>query len=434
MNLAIFGLGYVGCVSLGCLSHFGNKVIGVDIEEEKVNLINKGKPTVFEKDLGLIIKNGNANKRIRATVDYKEGITNSDVGIICVGTPSSLNGKLDLSHIFDVGRQIGETLRIKNSFYTIIVRSTVMPGTNIKLGKVIEEISGKKCDVDFGVVSNPEFLREGSAVNDFFHPPKIVLGSNSMKALQISRKIYKEISAPIYIVDPEIAEMIKYINNSFHALKVSFANEVGNICKALNIDSHIVMDLFCKDKILNLSSYYLKPGQPYGGSCLTKDLKALLSLANELNVDTPLIGSIGKSNEKQIDRIYNLISSKGRKNIGIFGLSFKEGTDDVRNSPVLNIVKRLVENGFKVKIYDRKINYKNLIGTNKLILAEFLAGTKKIINNSFDEVIKFSEVAVICNREREFLKILKIPNINIVDLVRIKKNLDGYEKYDGICW
>jgi len=434
VNIAIFGLGYVGCVSLGCLSQLGNKVIGVDIEKDKVNLINKGKPTVFEKDLDLIIKNGTSDKRIRATVDYKEGITNSDVGIICVGTPSSSNGQLDLVHIFDVGKQIGETLRIKNSFYTIIIRSTVIPGTNIKLGKVIEEISGKKCDVDFGVVSNPEFLREGSAVNDFFHPAKIVLGSNSTKALQIARKIYKEISAPIYIVDPEIAEIIKYINNSFHALKVSFANEVGNICKALNIDSHIVMDLFCKDKVLNLSSYYLKPGQPYGGSCLPKDLKALLSLANELNVDTPLIGSVDKSNEKQIDKIYNLISSKGKKNIGIFGLSFKEGTDDLRNSPFLNIVKRLVENGFKVKIYDRKINYNNLIGTNKLILDKFLAYTKKIISNNFDEVIKFSEVAVICNREREFLKILKIPNINIVDLVRIKKNLDRYEKYDGICW
>ena len=281
MRISIFGLGYVGCVSLGCLAKNGHNIIGVDVNDIKVDLINNGKPTIIERDIDLIIEQQFKNKKIKATKDYKSAIKNTDISIICVGTPSTPEGHLNLEHIYKTAEQIGEAIKEKENFHIAVIRSTVLPGTNIKVGEIIEKTSGKQRNKGFAVVSNPEFLREGSAVEDYYNPPVTVLGSDNKKALNVLSKIYAKVNGPIEIVDIKVAEIIKYVNNSYHALKITFANEVGNICKRIGIDSHEVMRLFCMDKQLNISSYYFKPGFAYGGSCLPKDLKALQTLAHD---------------------------------------------------------------------------------------------------------------------------------------------------------
>ncbi|HND46897.1 MAG TPA: nucleotide sugar dehydrogenase, partial [Chitinophagales bacterium] len=267
MEISIFGLGYVGCVSLGCLAKNGHQVIGVDVHQQKVDLINKGLPTIVEKDIDTIIAEEFKNGKIRATNDANDAVANSEISIICVGTPSSKRGNLNLDFIYKVAEQIGQALKNKNSFHSVVIRSTVLPGTNEKVGEIIAEFSGKKRNKDFSIVSNPEFLREGTAVKDYYHPSITVLGGDSEIALEKVAALYKELPAPIEIVDIRVAEIIKYVNNSFHAVKVTFANEVGNISKSLGIDSHKVMELFCKDTHLNISPTYFKPGFAYGGSC-----------------------------------------------------------------------------------------------------------------------------------------------------------------------
>ena len=304
MNISIFGLGYVGCVSLGCLAQNGHHVIGVDVNELKVNLINEGKATIIEKDIDTIIKEQRENNNISATLDHKSAVLNSDVTIICVGTPSTNNGHLNLDYINQTAKQIGEALKEKNLFHVIVIRSTVLPGTNKKAGEIISEVSGKKRNIDFAIVSNPEFLREGSAVEDYYNPAITVLGSDCDRAIKIVESVYDDIKAPIIKTDIEVAEIIKYVNNTFHALKICFANEIGNICKKMNIDSHKVMNIFCKDTHLNISPYYFKPGFAYGGSCLPKDLKALKTISHDNYLTSPIIESIHSSNEnqKRIDR------------------------------------------------------------------------------------------------------------------------------------
>ena len=309
MNISVFGLGYVGCVSLGCLARDGHNVYGVDINREKVDLINKGKPTIVEKDIDKIIKEQYERERIKATSDYKQAVLATDVSIICVGTPSTREGHLNLKHIFTVAEHVGESLKIKDKFQTIVIRSTVIPGTNYKVGEIIEKISGKKRNVDFGIVSNPEFMREGTAVDDYYNPAIIVIGGDNNRSLEVAKNLYKNINAPIEETMIEVAEIIKFINNSFHALKISFANEVGNICKKSGIDSHKVMRLFCKDSKLNISSNYFRPGFAYGGSCLPKDLRAFKTIAHDNNLISPVIESIEKSNTNQKQIAFEIITS-----------------------------------------------------------------------------------------------------------------------------
>ena len=434
MNISIFGLGYVGCVSLGCLAQFGHKVIGVDVNQTKVELINVGKPTIIEKDIDKILGNQFKKRRISATTDYYKAVHDSDVSIICVGTPSTPNGHLNLDYIYKTANEIGEALKTKDSFHVIVIRSTVLPGTNQKVGEVIELVSGKQRNVDFAVVSNPEFLREGSAVKDYFNPPVTVIGSDNEKAINIMREIYSELNAPFEVREIKVAEIIKYVNNSFHALKVTFANEIGNICKKIGIDSHDVMDLFCMDKQLNLSPYYLKPAFAYGGSCLPKDLKALKTLAHDSYLLSPVLESIDNSNQNQKKIAIDMITSKKKRKIGILGFSFKMGTDDLRYSPIVEITEYLFGKGYEISIFDDNVNISKITGTNKEYIDQHIPHLSELIEPNLEKVFEKSETLVITQKDKRFSNLSsRFRNKIIIDLARIDDNHKA-ENYEGICW
>lgn len=451
MKISIFGLGYVGCVSAACLSKNGHYVIGVDVDPNKVNLINDGKPTIIEKDIEELIKAGKNSNLLEATADINFAINNSDVSIICVGTPNQEDGSLNLNYVFRVASQIGQALKTKNAFHVIAVRSTVLPGTNMKIAEIIEAESGKTRNKDFAMVSNPEFLREGTAIHDYYNPPYTLLGSNNEKALNIMEKIYENIDAPIYKTEFAIAEIIKYVNNTYHALKITFANEVGNICKGLNIDSHEVMELFCKDTKLNISPYYFKPGFAYGGSCLPKDLRALVNLSKSFNLESPVINNIERSNELQKEIVLKEIIKFGKKKIGILGLSFKAGTDDLRESPIVDVTERLIGKGYQVKIYDNNVHLSRLVGANKSYIESKLPHLSSLLTD-LQDVLENSEVIIIANNDKEYKKLFncveksnfielidmvketELKNKIAYDLVRIAKEVNFEGQYNGICW
>ncbi len=428
------GLPVRSCSEYSSLSNNGHTVIGVDVTQNKIDLINQGKPTIIEKDIDKIIKEQFDNGRISATLDSEYAVLNTDVSFICVGTPSSINGQLDLKYVYKVAEDIGKTIKHKNEFHVISIRSTVFPGTNLKVSEIIEKNSGKKRNVDFSVVSNPEFLREGSAVSDYYKPAVTVLGSDNEKALAIMSEIYAKVDAPISKVEISEAEIIKYVNNSFHALKITFANEVGNICKKLNIDSHKVMELFCKDDKLNISSYYFKPGFAYGGSCLPKDLKGLRTIAHDHYIDVPLINSIEDSNQYQKDVAFNLIASKNKKKIGILGLSFKAGTDDLRYSPAVELAEKLIGKGYVVLIYDENVNLTKLTGTNKDYIDNHIPHLSNLITADLKKVIEQSEVVVITQKNKQFSTIHEeYAEKNVIDLVRVTEDFKS-NNIEGICW
>jgi GDP-mannose 6-dehydrogenase len=434
MNVSIFGLGYVGCVSIGCLSKSGHNITGVDVNENKVKLINSGRPTIIEKDIDTLISRSHSEGRIRATSDYKKAVLGSDVSMICVGTPSTKEGHLNLDYIFKVAEEIGEGIKEKSGFHVVVIRSTVLPGTNAKVSKLIGEKSGKQPEKDFTVVSNPEFLREGSAVSDFYNPSVTVIGSRNMKAIEILKELYKDVDAPVEVTEIEVAEIIKYINNSFHALKITFANEAGNICRKLGIDSHKVMDLFCMDDKLNISSAYFKPGFAYGGSCLPKDLKGLKTLAHDSYLRTPVVDSIEESNEVQKKMVFDMIVSKEKKNIGILGLSFKAGTDDLRYSPSVELTEQLLGKGFNVKIFDRNVSLSGLTGTNKEYIDRHIPHLSKLLLPEIEDLIEQSDLIVVTqknNRLQDFRN--KLDGKVIIDLVKL--DWETYpDNYEGISW
>ena len=433
MNISIFGLGYVGCVGMGCLASQGHKIIGVDVSDKKVELINQGVPTIVEKDIDKLIMDGHKKGMVSATKDFVKAVHSSDISFICVGTPSSDNGHLDLTYIMKTAEQIGEALKEKTGFHVVVIRSTVFPGTNEKVGQLIADISGKVIDKDFAIVSNPEFLREGTAVNDYLNPPLTVIGSSSEKAVDIMKQVYEWSSAPVEIVPIGVAEMIKYVNNSYHALKVVFANEIGSICKKLNIDSHEVMRIFCMDKQLNISPYYFRPGFAYGGSCLPKDLRGLQTLAHDLYLDTPVLNAISPSNSTLIERQTEAIEKFGKKKIGVLGLSFKAGTDDMRNSPIIHIIESLHGKGFEVKIFDKNVSLSRIIGKNKSVIEERLPHLSTMLIDNMEEVTDWADVLIIANKDSKFSEIVTKPEQIIVDLVRVKE-LEKYNNYNGLWW
>ena len=433
MNISIFGLGYVGCVGMGCLASQGHKIIGVDVSDKKVELINQGVPTIVEKDIDKLIMDGHKKGMVSATKDFVKAVHSSDISFICVGTPSSDNGHLDLTYIMKTAEQIGEALKEKTGFHVVVIRSTVFPGTNEKVGQLIADISGKEIDKDYAIVSNPEFLREGTAVNDYLNPPLTVIGSSSEKAVDIMKQVYEWSSAPVEIVPIGVAEMIKYVNNSYHALKVVFANEIGSICKKLNIDSHEVMRIFCMDKQLNISPYYFRPGFAYGGSCLPKDLRGLQTLAHDMYLDTPVLNAISPSNSTLIERQTEAIEKFGKKKIGVLGLSFKAGTDDMRNSPIIHIIESLHGKGFEVKIFDKNVSLSRIIGKNKSVIEERLPHLSTMLIDNIDDVTDWAEVLIIANKDPKFSEIVPTPEQIIVDLVRVKE-LEKYNNYNGLWW
>ena len=433
MRISIFGLGYVGCVSLGCLAQNGNNIIGVDIETVKVDLINQGKPTIIEKDIDDILAAQHALGRIRATSDAFDAVANSEVSIICVGTPSGPEGHLNLEYIYKTAAQIGEVLKQKKEFHVVALRSTVLPGTNMKVGEIIEQTSGKQRNVDFSVVSNPEFLREGTAVADYYNPPYTVIGSDNDQAISIMKEIYSPVAGTVEIVDIKVAELIKYINNSYHALKVVFANEVGSVCKKLGINSHEVMRLFCLDTKLNLSPYYFKPGFAYGGSCLPKDLKALQTLAHDYYLNVPVINSIEASNNISKNSLLDLVIKKGKRKVGVMGISFKAGTDDLRYSPVVDVIEKLIGKGFEVKVYDKNVHISRLIGKNKSFIKEFLPHLDKLLTEDMQEVADWAELIVLNSGDKMFRELIVGGGKEIVDLVKYPEFMD-LPGYEGILW
>jgi GDP-mannose 6-dehydrogenase len=434
LKISIFGLGYVGCVSVGCLSKMGHDVIGVDINEEKVSMINNGNATIIEKDIEKLINNGWQKKRISATTDAIGAVRNSDISFICVGTPSNKNGELNLNFVYEVANQISYGLREKNENHIIAVRSTVNPGTCEKIKKIIDENIGENYS-NYSVASNPEFLREGSAVYDYFNPPLTIIGVDEEFARQKLINLYKDLPGEIYTPNIREAEIMKYINNSFHALKISFANEIGNICKEMDINGIEVMKLLTEDKKLNISPYYLKPGFAYGGSCLPKDLMGLQTLAKSKNLEIPLLDSISKTNQIQKERLISLIESLKPKNIGIVGIAFKDGTDDLRNSPILYIIDDLIKKSYDIRVFDENVVISKLTGGNKLLFEENYPYISQKMANSIDDLIEFAEI-IIVNHMSPILKnnFPKLKHKIVIDLIGINENLPVVKKYYGVNW
>ena len=437
MKISIFGMGYVGTVSAGCLARDGHEVIGVDPVRGKVELINAGQSPIIEADIGEIIARVVNSGQLRATDDAVEAIRETEVSFVCVGTPSQANGNLDLTYIRRVCEVIGRSLGSKRAPHTVVIRSTILPGTMHQIViPTLEEYSKRRAGVDFGVCVNPEFLREGSAVKDFNAPPKTVIGELDQASGDMLASLYARLDAPLIRTDVATAEMIKYIDNSWHALKIGFANEVGNLCKSLCIDAHEVMKIFCQDKKLNISPAYLSPGFAFGGSCLPKDLRALGYKAKMHDLELPIMSAILPSNELQIARGVRLVTEMGHKRIGVLGFSFKAGTDDLRESPMIEVIERLIGKGYDLRIFDRNVNLASLIGANRDFILNHIPHISRLMVNSIDTVLDHAETIVIGNNDPEFRC---VPDHlrkgqGLVDLVRITNHRSENGKYEGICW
>ena len=436
MNISVFGLGYVGVVSCACFSREGHKVIGVDVSQTKVNLINSGKATIIEKGLEEVISQSVTDKLLSGTSNYQDAVLNSEVSFVCVGTPSLPNGSINLAYIYQVVEQIAEVIKEKSEFHTVVIRSTVKPGTLSTCKELIEDKSGKKHGEGFGVVSNPEFLREGSAMYDFINPPYTVLGSDSEKSIEILKTLYQNIQAPLYVIRPEEAELVKYANNNFHALKITFANEIGNICKEYEVDGHVVMDLVSKDTKLNLSPYYLKPGFAFGGSCLPKDVRGLTQIAKAKDLDTPLLSSLLDSNTNQINRALQFIYGLQGRKVGVLGFAFKAGTDDLRESPIVDLIETLIGKGYDLKVYDSNVHLSTLMGKNKEYITNHIPHIYKLLVQDASELVEHADILIIGNKADEFKSLIhQIPEDKfIIDLVRIDKTITSNKNYIGICW
>ena len=437
MRVSIFGLGYVGAVCAGCLAKEGHEIIGVDPVRTKVELINSGKSPIIEADIEEIIASAVKSGRLRATNDSVQAILDTDISFVCVGTPSQINGNLDLTHVRHVCEQFGQALKHKAARHTVVIRSTILPGTMRRMViPVLEEHSGKKAGKDFGVCNNPEFLREGTAVMDFALPSKTVIGEMDAASGDVVAALYAKLDAPMIRTDIETAEMIKYIDNSWHALKIGFANEIGNLCKSFSIDAHKAMDIFCQDKKLNISSAYLKPGFAFGGSCLPKDLRALAYSAKLQDLELPILNAILPSNELQVARGLKLIVEKGRKRIGILGFSFKEGTDDLRESPMIEIIERLSGKGYDLCIYDKNVQVAKFVGANRDFILNRIPHISKLMVDNIDAVLQHAETIVIGNKSAEFQSVPERlqPGQCLVDFVRISNSMSNNSEYSGLCW
>lgn len=437
MRVSVFGLGYVGTVSAGCLASQGHEVVGVDPIHTKVDLINKGQSPIVEADISEIVASTVKTGGLRATDNSVEAIHQTELSFVCVGTPSQANGNLDLRYIRRICEQIGEVLKTKTARHTVVIRSTILPGTMLKIViPILEEFSGKKAGVDFGVCNNPEFLREGSAVKDFRYPPKTVIGELDAASGDILATLYEKLEAPLIRTSLETAEMVKYVDNSWHALKIGFANEIGSLCKSLGLDAHQVMKIFCQDRKLNISTAYLTPGFAFGGSCLPKDLRALSYQAKMHDLQLPILTSILPSNEMQIVRGLQLIMEKGYTRVGILGFSFKAGTDDLRESPLIEIIERLIGKGYDLRIYDKNVNIARLVGANRDFILNHIPHISKLMVGDIDAVLNHAQTVVIGNKDPDFKEVpgrLR-EGQSVIDFVRIIEGRSNNGKYDGICW
>lgn len=438
MDIAVFGLGYVGCVSAACLANQGHQVIGVDVNPLKVEMINAGESPIIEAEVGDLVHQAVVAGNLRATGTATEAIRKADLSLICVGTPSNENGSLDLRYVRNVAREIGQALAARDGYHVVAVRSTMLPGTiAAEVIPLLEKSSGLRVGVDFGVCSNPEFLREGSAVADFHHPPFTLIGQWDERSGEQVLLIYEGIDAPVVRTDLATAEMVKYVSNAFHALKITFANEIGNFCKKTGVDSHEVMRIFSMDTKLNISPAYLKPGFAFGGSCLPKDLRALLYRARQADLELPVLQAIPRSNELQARRGVEMVLRAGKKRVGILGLSFKAGTDDLRESPLVYLAETLLGKGYDLKIYDKNVSLARLTGANKRYIEQVIPHISSLMTTSLEEVLDHAQVLVVGNRVPAVARFLDGADCGytVIDLIRINEELDGAcEDYQGICW
>jgi GDP-mannose 6-dehydrogenase len=434
VQISVFGLGYVGTVSAACLARQGNKVIGVDSNSTKVDMINRGMSPIVENEVGSMIEEAVRAQSLHATRDAADAVMGSEISIICVGTPSARNGSLDLSHVRTVCEQIGAALRNKKS-HLVVARSTMLPGSMRSVViPALEQASGKKAGVDFGICINPEFLREGTAVYDYHHPPKTVIGEEGNPSYgDLLVKLYEDMDAPMIRTGYEAAELVKYADNAWHALKVTFANEIGNIAKAVGTDGHEVMEHFCRDTKLNISPYYLKPGFAFGGSCLPKDVRALVHKAQSCDLELPLLNAILPSNKRQVEKGIRMITDKESRKVGVLGFSFKAGTDDLRESPMVDVIEHLLGKGYELKLYDKNVKIAALMGANQDYIVNRISHISRLMANSIEEVLDFAGTVVIGNNAPEFAAVehqLRRGQV-VVDLVRA---LPRDARYDGICW
>jgi GDP-mannose 6-dehydrogenase len=437
MKISVLGLGYVGAVSAGCLARDGHEVIGVDPERTKVDLINAGKSPIIEKDIGQIIAEQVAAGRLRATTDVGDAVRHTDMALVCVGTPSRPNGGIDLKYVRRVCEQIGHTLASHHGAPVIVMRSTMLPGTMREVVlPALEKASGKRAGEEFGVCINPEFLREGTAVHDYYHPPKTVIGEVNRASGDLLAAVYAKMPGPLIRTDIETAEMVKYADNAWHALKVGFANEIGNLSKALEVDGHKVMDIFCQDHKLNLSPYYLKPGFAFGGSCLPKDVRALLYKAKTLDLSLPILASILPSNQLQIERGVQAVVDKGNKRVGILGFSFKAGTDDLRESPMVELTERLIGKGYDLRVYDRNVHMAAIHGANRDYILNRIPHISRLMVSTIDEVLAHAQTIVIGNGAPEFAGVPRRvgDGQTIIDFVRVCDSRTILGVYEGLCW
>jgi GDP-mannose 6-dehydrogenase len=437
MKISVMGLGYVGAVSAACLAKEGHEVIGVDTDLTKVSLIQNGRSPIIERDVGEIIREQVGAGRLCATTNVTAAVRLTDLSLICVGTPGLPSGCIDLQYVRRLCEQIGTALRGHDGAPVVVMRSTLLPGTMRELViPTLEARSGKRAGVEFGVCINPEFLREGTAVHDYYHPPKTVIGELNQASGDLLASLHARMPGPLIRTDIETAEMVKYADNAWHALKVGFANEIGNICKALEVDGHHVMSIFCQDTKLNLSPYYLKPGFAFGGSCLPKDLRALLHKAKALDLALPILSAILPSNEAQLERGVRAVIEKGSRKVGILGFSFKAGTDDLRESPMVELTERLIGKGYDLRIYDGNVSIASIHGANRNYILNHIPHISRLMVPSIDDVLTHAETIVIGNAAPEFREVPRRlgEGQTIIDLVRVCNSRSVAGAYEGICW
>ncbi len=409
MKISIFGLGYVGLVNATCFAQEGHEVIGVDVNLQKVRMVNDGISPITEDKVEAILKAQVAAKRLMATDQTERAVAQSDLSFICVGTPSTTHGTLDLTQVEHVCRQIGDVLKRLDKPHTVVVRSTMLPGSCQRMAELLADVSGHTLGRDLHVAFNPEFLREGTAVNDFYAPPYTVVGTADPHAADMLETLYGFLDSPVERVGMAEAEMLKYACNAFHATKITFANEIGRVARELSVDGTKVMNLLCHDIVLNISPAYLRPGFAYGGSCLPKDLRALIGQARLQNTHAPLLESLSWSNQIQIEDAYEMIAAAVQSKedtIGFLGFSFKAGTDDLRESPMVELVERFIGKGYRLLLYDKYVSLTRLMGTNKQYIQQEIPHLAELMAEDVAHVLRMSKVLVVVNRQGPYAEVL----------------------------
>lgn len=435
-TISIFGLGYVGAVCTACFAKKGHTVIGMDVSEGKVGQVQRGESPIVEEQLAELLSEGVAEGRISATTDARQAVFDSQVSFICVGTPSDESGFLNTCYLKTVCEDIGLALRDKDDAHLVVIRSTVLPGlVRGDLLPILEKASGKKAGVDFMLAVNPEFLRESTAIHDFFNPPMTVVGGIDDEASDALAVLYQGLDAPMVKMTIEEAELVKYACNSWHATKVSFANEIGNIAKQAGVDGRRVMDVVCMDNKLNLSSYYMKPGFAYGGSCLPKDVRALNAWCDKVSLLSPLLASLSTSNDNQVERAMAMIRESGMKKVGLLGLSFKPGTDDLRESPLISLAAKLLSEDYRLAIYDSNVNYASKNSPVAEQLWNSYGELLECLVEDMDQLVDSSEVVVVGHATPTFKAVADTVNSGrlLIDLCGYLPGVSSEDR-QGICW